>query len=158
MKNTYRIYWNLRKQLFSVKYEEKVISHEKRIILLTPLKSQPSYVSQAGRERVLRERQKNVHAYLQSNDIITTNLNEVIQDLGTYGDVLYPIKYNPYKFDSFMVEIENVYYPFKRNMVVLDNHFTLTHNATLCESVECSLLGGQYLPKITGYFTKNPNK
>lgn len=54
-------------------------------------------VSEAGRQRVLRERQKNVHAGVEGN----------LLQLNTEGyntDSMTELTYNPYRFDSFVVK------------------------------------------------------
>lgn len=59
------VYFNLHRKLFSVRAEEgpakgRVIAHAPAVIL-----DRPTFkVSEAGRQRVLRERRKNVHAYV----------------------------------------------------------------------------------------------
>lgn len=58
------VYWNLHKHLFSVRALEgpdkgRVIAHEKQLYL----RDVELKVSQAGRERVLRQRCRNVHAW-----------------------------------------------------------------------------------------------
>jgi hypothetical protein len=54
-------------------------------------------VHEKGRQRVLRERQKNVHAYLLCHDItILENLPE--------NDFYQEIYYNPYTTDSFIIK------------------------------------------------------
>jgi hypothetical protein len=57
------VYFNLHKKCFSVKALEgvnkgKVVQHTDNIVLLLP----KFKVSEAGRQRVLREKRKNVHA------------------------------------------------------------------------------------------------
>lgn len=85
------VYFNLHKKLWSIRSVEtgRVVSHAKTVVLtdVTPK------VSEKGRERVLREKRKNVHAGL----------------LGTVGAVLpqdrlvipKPITYDPYKTPHF---------------------------------------------------------
>jgi hypothetical protein len=84
------IYWNLHKQLWSVKdtKTQKVIGHAESVMLTDCTFK----VSEAGRQRVLREKRKNVHAG------VVGTLTGVVPR-GT-GDVAY---YNPYKQDCFTV-------------------------------------------------------
>jgi len=88
------VYRNLHKNCWSVKALEgenkgRVIAHRDSITLYScKLK-----VSQAGRQRVLREKRKNVHAGIEGYDI----------GLGMFfKDEAYPVTYNPYKYDSFV--------------------------------------------------------
>lgn len=85
-----KVYWNLHKKCFSVQYRGKVIAHKNEVIIHYP----EFKVSEAGRQRVLKERRKNVHAFI----------------VGLYSD--YPISpahdeghlitYNPYKYETFV--------------------------------------------------------
>ena len=90
-------YRNLHRQCWSVKALEgplkgRVIYHANDLTLgWCDFK-----VSQAGRQRVLREQKKNVHAGVQG---YLTNCGEIATD-GIDLDV--PVTYNPYKYDSFV--------------------------------------------------------
>jgi hypothetical protein len=94
------VYFNLHRKCLSVKALEgerkgRVIAHADMVVL----DNVTFKVSEAGRQRVIREQRKNVHAgvvgELQSMGINTTMLN--------IAEALYsPLKYNPYKFDSFV--------------------------------------------------------
>jgi hypothetical protein len=94
------VYFNLHRKCLSVKALEgerkgRVIAHADMVVL----DNVTFKVSEAGRQRVIREQRKNVHAgvvgELESMGINTTMLN--------IAEALYsPLKYNPYKFDSFV--------------------------------------------------------
>ena len=88
------VYWNLHAGLWSVKALEGpkrglVIARLPEVYLSSPV----GKVSEAGRQRVLKEQRKNVHA-------------------GIVGDLWHPprtptgdteeVTYNPYKYDSFV--------------------------------------------------------
>lgn len=62
------------------------------------LTSVEAKVSEAGRQRVLKEKQKNVHAYLLCQSIYS--FDTPVYD----SDNLSEIHYNPYTQDSFTVE------------------------------------------------------
>jgi len=88
------VYYNLHRKLWSVKALEgddkgRVVAHTKEVVLRKPV----GKVSEAGRQRVLREKQKNVHAGIVgewSPDCYILQLD---------GD---EITYNPYKYNSFV--------------------------------------------------------
>jgi hypothetical protein len=89
------VYWNLHRDCWSVKaldgeLKGKVIYHAQEI----PLWECEFKVSEAGRQRVLREKCKNVHAgvvgYMQ-DDMLAPAFK-----LGRR------VTYNPYKYDSFV--------------------------------------------------------
>jgi hypothetical protein len=90
------VYRNLHKKCFSVKSMKtgRVIAHVHEIML-----SQPKFkVSEAGRERVLRTKQKNVHA----------GVIGYVTD--SYVNFLCPtikVTYNPYKYTSFVRQDES---------------------------------------------------
>jgi len=55
------IYFNLHKRVFSVRHKGRVIEHVKSAIV-----RRPKFVVQAaGRAKVLREKKKNVHAFVR---------------------------------------------------------------------------------------------
>ena len=82
-----KVYWNLHRNCYSVQQNGLVVCHADKI----ELKYANFKVSEAGRQRVLKERKKNVHAfvtgYLYDGD------EERRYDIS--------IVYNPYKYDSF---------------------------------------------------------
>ena len=86
------VYYNLHKKVFSVKALEGdrkglVVAHVSQI----GLTDVTFRVSEAGRQRVLRERKKNVHAGV------------VGQWSGLHDQQgLEPVTYNPYKYSSFV--------------------------------------------------------
>jgi hypothetical protein len=87
------VYFNLHKKLFSVKDVKTglVVAHTDSI----SLEEATFKVSEAGRQRVLREQKKNVHAGVRGK-YMKANLKSLC-DKG--------VTYNPYKYDSF-VEVE----------------------------------------------------
>jgi hypothetical protein len=93
------VYFNLHKKCFSVKALEGpqkglVIKHT-RLIWLENVRYK---VSEAGRQRVLRERTKNVHAG------VVGTLSFPSIDIGP--DDWTPITYNPYKYSTFVTTYE----------------------------------------------------
>ena len=95
------VYYNLHKKVFSVKALEglnkgRVIAHLAELNL-----SQATFkVSEAGRQRVLKEQRKNVHAGVVGEWYGTVdNINRLL--VMEYG---IPVTYNPYKYSSFVVK------------------------------------------------------
>lgn len=84
-----KVYWNLHRKCYSVQYRGKVIMHTNQIVIYDP----EFCVSQSGRQRVLRERRKNVHAFIIG-----------IYDSDFNGDVetSFRVTYNPYKYQNFV--------------------------------------------------------
>lgn len=88
-----KVYYNLHKKCYSIVSLEKenygkVIKHSNCV----PLFDAQFKVSEKGRQRVLSEQKKNVHAY-----VVGTWVSEFVPRL--------PIKlatYNPYKYSSFV--------------------------------------------------------
>jgi len=85
------VYRNLHKKCYSVKSLKtgRVIAHVDSIDLINV----SFRVSQSGRERVLRERRKNVHA-------------GVVGYIASSNDTNYSmdVTYNPYKYNSFVMK------------------------------------------------------
>ena len=95
------VYFNLHKKLFSVKALEgpekgRVIAHKE---LLTLTNATPK-VSEKGRQRVLQERRKNVHAG------IVGEWEPIDPDFYVPASALFCIRdevtYNPYKYKTFV--------------------------------------------------------
>ena len=85
------VYWNLHKKCFSVKQKGKVLAHTGYVELFYP-----SYrVSQSGRNRVLREQRKNVHAYVVGY-VAKTPSTSIF-----FGNIKI-VRYDPYKNKSFV--------------------------------------------------------
>lgn len=101
MKAKYYIYKNLHTGTFSVKYRGKVIAHP------TTVNAQgvEYRVSQNGRNRVLREKKKYVHAYVvcdawqDRSDLYISGVAVEFLEMN-----FTEIKYNPYVSDCFMIE------------------------------------------------------
>lgn len=93
-----RVYFNLHKHLFSVQEKGengwRVVRHTNNITL----RDVRFKVSEAGRQRVLKEKRKNVHGYVEGH------LCEHEGLLPTQ------IRYNPYKYDSFVDESDGKVY------------------------------------------------
>ena len=96
------VYYNLHRHTWSIKALEGaqkglVVAHSPTVLL----QNATGRVSQAGRNRVLRERRKNVHAGIVGELVHT----------GTEG--YFPgqeVTYNPYKYESFVhKDTEQVY-------------------------------------------------
>lgn len=84
-----KVYWNLHRNCWSIQHKGKVIGHANSVLL----KNVTFSVSEAGRQRVLREKRKNVHAFAKGEMIVT---NEAKPEFLTL-----PVTYNPYKFGYF---------------------------------------------------------
>lgn len=98
------VYFNLHKRVFSVRdvKTRRVIAHTRNLIL----KDVTFKVSEAGRQRVLREKRKNVHAVVRG-EIIPGFLHlkdRVPVPPGGDPDDISPeaVKYNPYKYETFV--------------------------------------------------------
>ena len=86
-----RVYFNLHKKVFSVQCRKsgRVIAHVNKIFL-----DDVTYkVRQGGRDKVLKEKRKNVHAFIEG----TVTTGKAIKC------VLGSTTYNPYKYDSFVI-------------------------------------------------------
>ncbi len=83
------VYFNLHKKVWSVRQGGKVIEHSKVVML----KDCRYLVGQAGRQKVLREKKKNVHAFVRGYITQGVSIMPAKQKLVTY---------NPYQHTSFV--------------------------------------------------------
>jgi acyl-CoA-binding protein len=96
-KAKYFVYFNLHKNVFSVKYKGKVIAHLSNFYG----KNCEFRVSEKGRERVLKEKKKNVHAYVVCSEFVEGDVN---LPRPFYLDIQGKVKYNPYAGPTFVNE------------------------------------------------------
>ena len=81
-----KVYWNLHLDCYSMQQSGKVVAHADQV----ELRDVTFRVNESGRQRVLKERRKNVHAFI---------VGYLDNALARYWDI--KIVYNPYKYDSF---------------------------------------------------------
>ena len=81
-----KVYWNLHRDCYSIQQDGLVVAHADMI----DLRSVTFKVNEAGRQRVLKEGRKNVHAFV---------VGYLDDKPCRYWDI--KIVYNPYKYDSF---------------------------------------------------------
>ena len=91
------VYWNLHKHCFSVQSREKenygkVIAHKDSVAVALP----KFVVRQAGRKKVLKEKSKNVHAFVVGY-LLSDQESVVTESAGIL------ITYNPYKNKGFVI-------------------------------------------------------
>ena len=93
-----RVYRNLHKKCLSVKQGGLVVCHVDNIVL----KNCTFIVSEAGRQRVLKEKRKNVHAYVQGTVIDARETDNVpCWPDKLIHHVWHEIYYNPYNSGDF---------------------------------------------------------
>lgn len=83
-----QVYFNLHKRKLSVRQKGKVIEHTDMVLL----KNATFHVQPAGREKVLREKRKNVHAYVSGERVCVASFSSMADR----------IAYNPYKWKTFV--------------------------------------------------------
>jgi hypothetical protein len=94
------VYFNLHRKCFSIKALEgankgRVVAHSDKVLVFDATFK----VSEAGRQRVLRERKKNVHAGVVGHWIGSIDDELTIERIVYNGT---PITYNPYKHNTFV--------------------------------------------------------
>ena len=89
------VYRNLHKNGYSIKQQNKVVAHAKRLCI----RDCEFVVNEYGRQRVLKEKQKNVHAFIKG--YYTTSGMGTAADK---NDLPVEITYNPYKNTSFVTK------------------------------------------------------
>lgn len=106
-----RVYFNLHKNLYSVKDTKSklVIAHVNKICL----DNVKFIVSEKSRQRVLKDKRKNVHAYVEG---IVRHCEKPLQ---AHRELL---TYNPYKYDSFVIKAtEKPIYDAKKVVMICEN-------------------------------------
>ena len=108
-----QIYWNIRKKLWSMRHKGKVIWHADEVVL----HKCNFKVSEAGRQRVLRDNRKNVHAVVEgqlchargtdpSVPVPSGKFTDCYRSCKFQDDVDVhdgdAVTYNPYRDDSFV--------------------------------------------------------
>jgi len=89
------VYRNLHKDCWSVRQNGKVLFHTEYICL----RDVKFVVQPAGREKVLREQKKNVHAFVKGYLISGKATNKLTEGIEWTED---GVTYNPYKHPHFM--------------------------------------------------------
>ena len=105
------VYWNLHRRLFSIRSRERgsygrVISHAPFLGLYNPR----PVVSEAGRQRVIREGRKNVHAVIRGElDMDSSYPGWAERFCWDDHDQTYQWMYNPYTMDDFQFDPHRPY-------------------------------------------------
>lgn len=86
------VYYNIHKGCLSIKDRRlgKVISHSDKVGVINP----KFVVQPAGRDRVRREKRKNVHAFVRGEHDKFNRLPKKLKSI--------QVIYNPYKYDTFV--------------------------------------------------------
>ena len=95
------VYFNLHKKLFSVRdcKTGRVVDRVCNIWIEDP----EFIVRKAGREKVLREKKKNVHAFVRGRGIQNLLVEDASKILD-HREHSQEVTYNPYKYDSFVTK------------------------------------------------------
>ena len=89
------VYYNLHKRCLSVRHRGKVIKHAKSVIL----RDASFRVQPAGRERVLKQKRKNVHAYVAGDLVESFWFTQPSTRIWKHKQA---VTYNPYKHKTFV--------------------------------------------------------
>ena len=96
------IYRNLHNNTFSVRRDGKVVRHIENFEILR-LTDAKFAVQPAGRAKVIREKKKNVHAFIRGT---------VDKEGGNLGEAppheIFEVSYNPYKSDMFQKDLASL--------------------------------------------------
>ena len=110
-----RVYYNLHKKCLSVQYKTirgwRLLTYAHSLELTEVIFK----VYEAGRKRVLNTKRKNVHAFIIGNlKNIDTDVNKTFRSLEdickSYKKEYYRVVYNPYKFNAFIIDLNNPIY------------------------------------------------
>ena len=93
------VYWNLHKKCWSIRHAHGKLIADRPHRNYLEVQDVTWVVQQGGRERVLREGKKNVHAFARGTLIETKGFpHHKRQGRGS----AVAVTYNPYKYDTFM--------------------------------------------------------
>ena len=84
-----KVYWNLHRYCYSIQQRGLVVAHAQDVTL----QNAAFKVSEAGRQRVLREGRKNVHAFVTG----------YLTDESASESCIERVIYNPHRFTSFVL-------------------------------------------------------
>ena len=87
------VYFNLHKKCWSVRQSGRIVAHTNEILL----KECRFLVSQAGREKVLRDKRKNVHAGVSGY---------VVDSFQGVERAAVEVTYNPYRYKTFVSKLD----------------------------------------------------
>lgn len=90
------VYYNRHKSLWSIRHRDKVRCYSETVYL----RDCEFIVNEKGRQRVINEKKRNVHAFVRGYVI-----DEEPEDF-PYGDGWDVVYYNPYKTDKFLFGLE----------------------------------------------------
>lgn len=111
-----RVYRNLHRNCYSVQQDRLVIGHCSSFLL----NNFSFLVNETGRRKVIREKQKNIHAYVTG--YVVRNLLEgklAVPQILTQGNV---VTYNPYKYSDFVYLRSERVVDNTQHMYVYGNH------------------------------------
>ncbi len=94
-KGRVQVYYNLHKKCLSIRHKGKVIEHAQEVTLTDAR----FHVQQAGRERVLKQKRKNVHAYVSGKLKESFWFTQAPKYIWTAKQ---RVTYNPYKYKNFV--------------------------------------------------------
>ena len=115
------LYYNLHKQTFSVIYKSLVIFHADYV----KLKDVEFRVRPGGREKVLKEKRKNVHSFVIGT--LVDYCTHPCKDLPSEPNNNI-VTYNPYKYSSYVMKDteEPIYYAEEAEMINLKDKIFIT--------------------------------
>lgn len=96
-----RVHWNFHRKEFSICQNGRVVGYAKCIWL----HNVEFKVGVKGRERVIREGVKNVHAYVYGDLYLVDDTNN-----HWYKNHETTVRYNPYEYSSFVDELDQPIY------------------------------------------------
>ncbi len=97
------VYYNLHKKTYSIRHKGVVVQHADNIII----ENAEYAVGKAGNKRVRKEKRKNVHAYVRGELLFSGNCvqdycDTFLEKVNEYSAYETPVKYNPYKNETFV--------------------------------------------------------
>jgi hypothetical protein len=104
----YDVYWNLHKDIWSMRHKGRVLNYQSVVVF----NDAKFIVQPAGRARVIRERKKNVHAFVRGH--VVSNMLPIPKIDKTFIRV----RYNPHIHPHFRDEAGNSIFNAKQVILV----------------------------------------
>lgn len=123
-KAKFYIYRNLHGRCFSIKHKGRIIEYTTNIIAINP----EFKVSEKGRQRVIKESRKNVHAYVVcSNFLVPSSFAYQLYGVLEEGEVTY----NPYTDTSFMTNGKPIFKANYAQLTITNNKSKVIHGSSI---------------------------
>ncbi len=130
---TVKVYWNFNKKCWSVLHKGRVKMHATNFTL----ENCTFPVSQSGRQRVLLEKRKNVHAFTKGTLTSYSGLYLQSRNYASYEkplkigtSELLDVRYNPYRYSYFYTQLADEIKKVERSDICVGSTYETTNGTS----------------------------